>query len=284
MTRVLLTGAAGVVGSALARCFSEAGTPLILVDRPEKGLSGIIGCDLGDAAAVSRLITEQRPDVILHLAGNKDVFALEKAPALARLANVDTTRNLRDAVEGTDCFFVYLSTDYVFEGTVGPYSETALAAPTTEYGRSKLEAEGLLNAGSLKFAIARSASIFGYPRDFVSVVLEALRADRPFAAFSDLVSNPTHLGTLFEMLRRIIERRSTGIFHTAGSDAYSREKFARQIAAAFKLNAGLIRGETRDERIRPADLSLDNRATCAALGYQPPPLEQILSEHRAVWV
>lgn len=283
MTRVLLTGAAGVVGSALARCFSAAGAPLVLVDRLGKTPAGIIGCDLGDAAAVARLISEQRPEVILHLAGNKDVFALEKAPALARHANVDTTRNLRDAAEGTGCHFIYLSTDYVFEGIAGPYSETAPAVPTTEYGRTKLAAEALLREGGLALAIARSSSIFGYPRDFVSIVLEALRQGRPFPAFSDLVSNPTYLGSLFEMLRRIIDRRLTGVFHTAGVQAVSREEFARQIAATFNLNPSLVRGEKREERIRPADLSLDNRATYTALDYHPQPLEQILSENRAAW-
>ncbi len=141
MTRVLLTGAAGVVGSALAKCFFDAGTSLVPVDRPGNQLPGIIGCDLGDATGVRKLIGEQRPDAILHLAGNKDVFALEKAPVLARHANVDTTKNLRDAVEGKDCFFVYLSTDYVFEGTAGPYSETAPAATTTEYRKKNLKAK-----------------------------------------------------------------------------------------------------------------------------------------------
>ncbi|MBI5800804.1 MAG: SDR family oxidoreductase [Verrucomicrobia bacterium] len=283
MTRVLLTGAAGVVGSALARCFSDPAMPLIRVDRPGREANGTIGCDLADPAAVARLIAEQRPDAVLHLAGNKDVFALEKAPALARQANVDTTRNLVDAIAGRDCFFVYLSTDYVFEGTAGPYSETSPAAPRTEYGKSKLAAEHLLSASSRKYAIARSSSIFGYPRDFVSLVLDTLRKGQPFPAFSDLVSNPTYLGTLFEMLRRIISRRSEGVFHTCGSHGFSREAFARKIAAAFNLNAGLIRGETRSERIRPADLSLDNTATCAALGYRPLALEQILSENRAQW-
>ena len=283
MRRVLLTGAGGVVGSALARFFSDSDTRLILVNRPGKELAGTIGCDLGNASAVSKLVVEQRPDVILHLAGSKDVFALEKDPTRARRANVDTTRNLRDATEGKDCFFVYLSTDYVFEGVLGLHCETALAAPTTEYGKSKLEAEALLNESTLKFAIARSSSIFGYPRDFVSVVLDALQKRQAFPAFSDLVSSPTYLGSLFEMLQRIIAQRLTGIFHTAGNQAVSRETFARQIAVAFNLNVGLIRSEKREERIRPPDLSLDNRATCAALGYRPPSLEQILSENRAVW-
>ena len=283
MTRLLLTGAGGVVGSALARRFVAAGTTLIQVDRIGGRRAGMVGCDLTDADAVKALVHEWRPDTVLHVAGHKDVFALEKDPMLARRANVETTKNLRDALEGSNCFFVYLSTDYVFEGKAGLHREDSPTEPTTEYGKSKLEGERLLLASGLHVAIARSANIFGCQRDFVSVVLEALRSGRPFSAFSDMANSPTHVSTLFDILGLIIRRRLSGVFHAAGCERLSREEFARRIAAAFQLDPGLIRGETRTENVRPPDLSLDSRATYAALSYQPRSLEQILSEHRADW-
>ena len=104
-------------------------------------------------------------------------------------------------------------------------------------------------------------------------VREALTIGNRFPAFSDLVSNPTSVPDLAEMLRRIVEGRLNGIFHASGAEAMSRETFARRIAAAFHLDGGLIYAEPRTERIRPRDLSLDGSATYARLGFQPGSLE-----------
>ena len=280
MTRLLVTGAAGVVGSALSSRFEDLYPGCVFSGRDARaagpGRPPVAGCDLGSRAAVDRLIEEANPDVLVHLAGNKDVFALEKSPELARRANVDTTRRIVEALGGANTLVVFISSDYVFEGTTGPYWESSPTRPTTVYGATKVAAEALLHESGLAVAIARSSSLFGFPNDFVSTVRSAIHQGQPFPAFSDLVSNPTAVADLFEMFRRIIDRRLTGIFHVAGSEAVSREGFARKIAAALGLDATLIRAEKKGDRIRPSDLSLDNAATCAALDYHPRSIEETL--------
>jgi dTDP-4-dehydrorhamnose reductase len=271
MTRLLITGAAGVVGSAVSHHFRRAYPACALADRES--------CDLESPAAVKRLVDAAEPEIVLHLAGNKDVFALEKDPQMAWRANVVTTQNLIGALKG-DAFVVYVSTDYVFEGTAGPYDEASPTHPNTAYGKSKLAAEACLRESGLAVAIARSAALFGFPNDFVTVVRDSLGAGKPFPAFSDLVSNPTYVDDFAAMLSRIMERRLAGVFHLCGSEPLSREQFARRIAGAFGLDAGLIRGERRTERVRPPDLSLSNAATCATLGYRPRSLEDALAAVR----
>ena len=172
---------------------------------------------------------------MVHLAGNKDVFALEKSPETARRANVDTTRHLVEALQGSDALIVFISSDYVFEGNDGPYSETSPTRPQTEYGKSKLAAEELLRSVGLPVAIARSASLFGFEGDFVSLVRNTLLQGKDFVAFTDLVSNPTSVTDLFVMLRRIIDGRLTGVFHAAGAESVSRAEFARKVAVASSL-------------------------------------------------
>jgi dTDP-4-dehydrorhamnose reductase len=279
--RLLVTGAAGVVGSALSPMFRTVFPGCVLVDRQlererQAEPVGLRVCDLGSAPAVIELVDDVTPDVVVHLAGNKDVFALESNREQATRANVDTTKHIADALKGSQTLVVFVSTDYVFEGTAGPYREDSPTRPRTEYGKSKLAAEEFLKSSDLPVAIARSASLFGYGGDFVSVVQDSLRQGREFAAFSDLVSNPTASLDFFEMLRRIIDRRLTGVFHAAGSEPVSREAFARKIAAASTLDLGLIRSERRQEKVRPADLSLDNSATYSRLEYHPRSLDTIL--------
>jgi dTDP-4-dehydrorhamnose reductase len=269
--RVLMTGAAGVVGRALAPYFARWYPGCVLTDRV-----GPAACDLESPADIARFIEDTGPNVVIHLAGNKDVFALEKEPRLAWKCNVDTTANLLEALRGRRAFMAYISTDYVFAGVAGPYRETSPAAPTTAYGKSKLAAEQMVLASGLECAVARSSSLYGFPGDLVGKVRETLARGQTFPAFSDLVSNPTAVGELAEMLRRIIDGTVGGTFHASGAEAMSRETFARRIAARFGLNAGLVRGETRDETIRPPYLSLDCSATYARLSYQPATLEATL--------
>ncbi|HYR45006.1 MAG TPA: SDR family oxidoreductase [Terriglobia bacterium] len=284
MTRLLVTGAAGAVGSAVSSHFLRADPTCVLVDRnfsPSQSASSFVHCNFESPLDVERLINRYQPEIVLHLAGNKDVFALEKDPALAWRANVATTKNLLGALTGAKSLVIYISTDYVFQGTAGPYEETSPTRPTTEYGKSKAAAEACLLDSGLPVAIARSAALFGLTNDFVSVVRDCLAAGKSFPAFSDLVSNPTFVGDLTAMLTRLMDRRLTGVFHVCGSESLSREQFAKMIAGAFGLDAELIHAEKRTERVRPPDLSLSNAATCVALRYRPRPLLEILKSIRA---
>jgi dTDP-4-dehydrorhamnose reductase len=269
MPRLLITGAGGVIGRALSAFFASRYPDCILTDRA----GAMLRCDLESPRDVRDLVRDSAPDLVIHLAGNKDVFALEASPGLAFRCNAATTTNIVDALQGRRTFLAFLSTDYVFSGVDGPYRETSPTLPATEYGKSKLAAEQIVQASGLEFAIVRSSSLFGLPGDFVGKVREVLTRGDVFPAYSDLVSNPTSITDLAEMLRRIIEGRLGGIFHASGPEAMSRETFARRIAAALHLNGALIRAEPRDEVIRPADLTLDCSATYARLEYWPAALE-----------
>lgn len=273
MPRLLITGAGGVIGRVLSPFFGGRYPDCVLTDRA----GAAVGCDLESPTDVRELIRGSAPDIVIHLAGNKDVFALEASPALAFRCNAATTTNIVEALRGRRAFVVFLSTDYVFSGDEGPYRETSPTIPTTEYGKSKLAAEQIVQASGLECAIVRSSSLFGFPGDFVEKVREVLTRGDVFAAFSDLVSNPTSVPDLAEMLRRIVEGRIGGVFHASGGEAMSRDAFARRIAAAFDLDASLIRAETRTEKIRPPDLSLDCSATYARLDYWPASLEERLT-------
>jgi dTDP-4-dehydrorhamnose reductase len=286
MTTILITGAGGVVGSVVSNYFVRADPSCVLVTRTSLGAEAgpsVVECDLESPSATENLIGRVEPQIVLHLAGNKNVFALEKDPELAWRANVQTTKNLIRALRGSSSYIVYLSTDYVFEGIAGPYDESSATRPTTEYGKSKLAAERCLLDSGFPVAIARSSALFGYPGDFVDLVHESLLARKPFPAFSDLTSNPTSIEDLIAMVSRLMHSRLTGIFHACGSEAMSREAFARAIASAFGHDPSFVHGEKRNERIRPADLALSNQRTCLALGHHPVPLRRALearAQHR----
>jgi dTDP-4-dehydrorhamnose reductase len=284
MARVLVTGAAGVVGSLLGPRLEQAGYRCFFTDiRPAAHLHRVL--DLGDRAEVDRTVGEARPDQVLHLAGSKDVFACERDEALSLRVNVDASRNLADVCAARDVRLVFMSSDYVFAGGEAAYSEGSVPEPRTVYGRHKALIEAYLAAHVPRHAIIRTAGIYGHAGDFVSVVCKALDQGQAFKAFTNLHNKPTFAGDLFAMLQRILTREENGIFHAVGRDCVSRYEFALAITEAFALPSGSVVADAIDPSRDPRPLRLDlvGDATYEKLGYTPPPLREILRTHAGVW-
>jgi dTDP-4-dehydrorhamnose reductase len=281
MRPTLITGASGIVGSCLAGYFREVCDELLLVDRVgERG--DVVLLDLADREAARELLVRERPEVILHLAGNKDVFALERDPELSRRINFELTRTLCDLAAEAGLQLVFLSSDYVFDGAGGPYREDSPPHPATCYGRDKLAAERYLLETVEHGAVVRSSGLFGFSGDFVDVVRSVAGRGEEFPAFTNLSNNPTFCGDLFRMLRIVIDRRLSGVFHGCGAETLSRYEFALQIAACFGIDAALISQDQKDD-IRPDRLALDNRWTYAELRYTPPTIAAVLEMNRGLW-
>ena len=224
MSRVLITGGAGQLGRDLAAVLGDAAIPLSHTEL-----------DICDPAAAVAAVKEHAPDAIVNCAAWTDVDGCEGDPERAQLINAIGAGNLARVAD--DGLVVQISTDYVFDGrTDRPYVETDEVNPVSEYGRSKLDGEREVAAGASRWAVVRSAWLYGTgTKNFVAAILRAARTRDRLQVVDDQVGSPTSTPDLARALVGLIERGATGVLHGVNAGSCSRWEFAR---AAFEL-AGL---------------------------------------------
>ncbi|MBU3698843.1 MAG: dTDP-4-dehydrorhamnose reductase [Candidatus Kapabacteria bacterium] len=208
-----------------------------------------------DKNALKQSIMSAMPNVIINLAAMTNVDRCETERQMAWDLNVTLVENLSRISRVLDAKMVHISTDYVFDGTKGPYTETAVPNPINYYGKSKLAGENICVSGNTNSLIIRTNVIYGPPRerpDFVRWVLDALDADTPIRVVDDQIGNPTYVDDLAEAIMRLGMSRRTGIYHVGGSDFLSRYDFALKVAEFFKLDPGVIRRVSTSELAQTA--------------------------------
>lgn len=233
----LVVGASGLVGSHLMQAGKQRGWQMAgtYVGAPREDL---ILLDMGDAAAVRKVLAFERPDVLFLTAFNPNVDECERKPQETWKTNVEGNRNVIAAAGTAGIPVVYYSSDYVFDGSNGPYRETDTPNPLSEYGRQKLAVERLLFEQSSGSIIIRTTVVYGQEergKNFLYQVLRALRQGKVFAVPTDQISTPTFAPDLAEASLDLAQKHATGIFHVAGPDLLSRFAFAEAIVNAFGL-------------------------------------------------
>lgn len=278
--RLMVTGGAGVVGSELCSHLRNAGHPVFPVDV--SGGDGVIVADLRDEAAVSRVFEQIRPDAVLHLAANKNVFFCEEHPEVAHAVNYKITEILTAACNRFNARMIFISSDYVFGGSSRTFTETDEPCPTTQYGKDKAASEQVILKTLKDGAIVRTAGLYGFPGDLLQVVKAALSKGESFRAFDNLINCPTWTPDLFRMIDRILEAGFCGIFHCVGPEALSRFDYACAVAEVFDLDRTMVLAEKLDftKDIRPPSLRLDGHSTYARLGVTPGTLKENLKRIR----
>ncbi len=244
---VLITGANGLLGQNLAAAYCDA-PKLVMSDlHPASavspaGNSSYVQADLADSAQVQNLVHAAKPDLILHAAAMTNVDACEDQPQAAHKANVTATQNLVSASpDGSR--FIYLSTDYVFDGRNGPYREEDSPNPLGVYGKTKLEGERVVSALP-DFLIVRTIVLYGTGRNlrplFPDWILGKLSAGEPFRVVDDQTGNTTLASNLARICRALGENARPGLYHAAGAGMLSRFEFARAVARTFGFPENLI--------------------------------------------
>jgi dTDP-4-dehydrorhamnose reductase len=187
------------------------------------------------------LLREVKPEVVFFPAAEPNVDWCEVETDAAYRANVAPAIQALETTSSMNAKFVFFSSDYVFDGAAGPYDETAATAPLSAYGRQKLEVEKrVLDAGA---TVVRTTTVFGSEqppgKNFVLRVVAKLRAGEAVTVPSDQFSTPTWAEDLAR--GTIAAAQHPGIWHVAGPDYLSRDRFAVLIADVFGLDASLIR-------------------------------------------
>jgi dTDP-4-dehydrorhamnose reductase len=245
----LVIGASGQVGKCLMRLLGDDA-----VGTAHRRATGhLVPLDLADAVAVTRFIADLRPDRIFVPGGVTAVDWCETHEAEARRICVDGTVAVREAAEAVGALVVFFSTDYVFSGKSGPYSETDAPDPISAYGRVKLEAEKAAAGG--RSTILRTSMVFSDDPDsknFHNFVRDTLRAGKELKAYSDQTGNPTYAPILARIASILHGTEGMGVFHVAGPEVLSRVEFARRVARAYGFDEGRVKPVTSEEMPMPA--------------------------------
>jgi dTDP-4-dehydrorhamnose reductase len=209
--RLLVTGAAGMLGHRVVADAAARGWDVTGVDLPEG--------DLTDPAAAQDLVEEHAPDAVVHCAAFVDVDGAEANEPLALAVNADASANVAAAAAMVNARIVAVSTDYVFDGTLTgrPYVESDPTAPLGAYGRTKLAGEVAIAGHNPNHAIARTAWLFGVGgKNFCDTMLNAGATRDAVSVVTDQVGSPTWTGHLSPALLDLASGDATGVFHTAG--------------------------------------------------------------------
>jgi len=239
--------------------------------------------DLTDGEAVRRVVSEVRPGVVIVAAADAFVEGCERDPAGTRAINVDAVSRLVSLAPRA--LFVVFSSEYVFDGTRGPYAEDDPVAPINEYGRQKVALENVVRG--VDHLICRVSGVYGWSAartSFVAQMVDRLRRGERFRVPSDQVITPTPAPDLARAVLALIDRGARGTFHCAGPQVLARPEFARQVAAAFDLDAGMIDGVPTDAlgllAPRPRNAGLRTDKLRATLGHGLPTAEAALRAMR----
>lgn len=262
--RILITGSNGLLGQKIVAALrNDPRVELIATSRgpdrtPETLAARYHSMDIAVEAEVNAVFAATRPEVVIHTAAMTNVDACELDPTACRLQNVTATEHLLNAAKRHDSHFIFLSTDFIFDGLNGPYREDDEPAPLSIYGHSKLDGERLvMGAGLVKWAIARTIIVYGVAQGLSrsNVVLwakNALEKGQPIKVVDDQWRMPTLAEDLADGCIRIAERGATGIYNLSGPDGMSILELVERVGAFFSLDTSVISPVKSDSLGQPA--------------------------------
>ncbi|MGB2981212.1 MAG: dTDP-4-dehydrorhamnose reductase, partial [Candidatus Zixiibacteriota bacterium] len=238
MKTVLITGANGLLGQKLCRDFSSSHKVIATDLHPENFVSfpslSYESLDLTDRKALEPHVRFYDPAVIINAAAYTDVDGCEINKDQARAINVGGVRNLVRVCREHGIKPVHLSTDYIFDGEKGPYSEDDPPNPVNFYGKTKLESENVVKQSGIDSLIVRTNVLYGFGekvnKNFLLWLLEKLSAGDKLKIVTDQFNNPTLADNLSECMLEMVERNLSGIFHIGGAEYLSRYDFALKVA------------------------------------------------------
>ena len=253
--KVLVTGSTGLLGRALVPRFQKKAEVLGV---SASGREGSRACDLRNESAVRGLFENGNWDLVIHAAAYSDVDGCERSPELAHASNALATRHLAALCGDRRIPFIYISTDYVFDGRNSvPYTEEDPVFPVNIYGLTKLEGECYTRQFAAPAAIVRTSWLFGsgVARNFVSAVTERLKREEVVGVLEDQVDCATYTEDLAAAIEKIGQRlcewvpsegrAACEVFHICNSGATTRYEMT------LELRKLLDRSRVRIEKISP---------------------------------
>ncbi len=241
-------------------------------------------CDLTKRDNVKDIILDFYPDYIINAAAFTNVDLSETERETAWKVNVKGVEYLAESCRTIDAHLIHFSSDYIFDGTKGPYDEKATPKPLGYYGRTKLASENVLKVSGTYYTILRTNVLYGIADsrpDYVRWVVNSLKQGKNINIVTDQINNPTYIDDLVQAISKVIEFKKYGIYNIGGRDLISRYDFAIKIAEYFNLNKSLITPITTEMlnqlAKRPLRSGLVTIKAESEFGYKPHSINETLS-------
>lgn len=248
MEKIIITGCNGLLGQKLVERFQQEFVVHGCDLQNETYLTGVDftyqQVDITKRREITRFITQIAPAFVINSAAFTDVDGAEIQKELSWKVNVEAVDNIVTGCRKAQAHLVHLSTDYVFDGTNGPYHEADVPNPQGHYAKSKLAGENIVVGSPIKWAIVRTMVLFGHGHNlrpnFVTWLISSLREGKKVTIVDDQIGNATLADDLAEGIYQVVRRQKTGIFHISGAEILSRYQLCLAIADFYRLDKNLI--------------------------------------------
>jgi len=285
--RILVTGASGLLGANLALEAAKDHIVFGLVNSLELHTDAfqVLKGDLAEPGVIEYLLDHTQPEWVIHCAALANVDACEADPARAVQLNTEVPRKLAMNVARGGARLLHVSTDAVFDGVKGDYSESDVPNPLSVYARTKLEGEHAVTDADPEAIIAR-VNLFGWSpsgkRSLAEWFFNNLSTDRSVMGFTDVFFCPLLANELGRIFLEMLQKQLHGLYHVVAQDCLSKYDFGVQLANLFGLDAGLIRPTSVQNSglaaARSPNLTLQTAKITQALGHPPSSIQEGLQK------
>lgn len=287
--RILVIGSNGMLGQRITEFYNKSdNVELMCVSVEENSFIPEVQykqLDISQKDQVKQVILNFFPDVIINTAAFTNVDRSETERETAWKINVGGVENIALYSWTIDAHLIHFSTDYIFDGKNGPYTEEDKPNPIGYYGRTKLASENSIRVSGTRYTIVRSNVLYGpskYGRpDFVKWVINSLQNGEKIRIVTDQIGNPTYIDDLVDAMDKIIEFKKEGLYNIGGREMISRFDFTLRIAKYFSLDEKLIvpilTKELNQQAARPLKSGLITIKAETEIGFKPHTIEETFS-------
>lgn len=253
MMKIAITGTNGLLGQHLVQLLLNEGYSVVATGKgPDRSFFAsnskayrYYELDIVDQLRINEIWQSEKPEVLVHAAAITQVDECELNQEQCEWVNVQGTAWAIMAAEKYCRHIIFVSTDFVFDGVGGSYSEDAELNPISFYGKTKQEGERLVSHAKIPWAIVRTCLVYGNVlsgsrNNIISWVKENLENNKPIRVVSDQFRTPTYVADLAKGILLIIQQKATGIYHISGNEILTPYEIAQQTAHFLGLNNGLI--------------------------------------------
>ena len=273
--KLLVLGGSGLIGNALLKNSKNEFDILTTFYKNHISIKNVRSFQYSfpnDLNNLRELLEKEKPDVLVNTMGYSNIDFCELNKSDAEMLHVEVTEKICELCENIGTKQIFLSSDYVFDGERGNYSEDDVPNPVNYYGLSKLKAEQLILKNPIN-TIIRTSVIYDwdYRARFFNSVIKNLQNNQEINATTDVYNSVTFLDNLVESIFKVITLNQNGIFHVVDSACVNRFEFAEMIAKIFRLDKNLIKtvsvqDEPKNIAKRPKNACLNNSKAKKELG------------------
>jgi len=292
--KIIVTGANGFLGQHLIKLLLGKDYTVIACSRGASRLSfagsaqyRYYSVDITDRMALHEIMSREKPAIVIHTAAMTRVDDCELEQETSYGVNTLGTSHILDCAQQYSNHFIHISTDFVFDGEKGNYSEDDALGSVNWYGFTKIEAEQIVKQGKIPWAIVRTClvygnALYGTRNNIISWVKEKLEKNERIKVVDDQLRTPTYIQDLAKGVVQVVEKKACGIFHISGKNILTPCAMAIRTADFFSLDKSLIERTDASNFIEPAKRPLKTGFVIdkarKELGYEPLSFEEGLEK------